>query len=87
MNQVSCILCRRSEETEVTGALSTKQEVTAHQNCLVSKESRFLRDFVCAQVESEVGVFSGVKFSSGESADETVYVNGRNTTQWRRSVS
>ncbi|XP_036065549.1 uncharacterized protein phf11 isoform X2 [Oryzias melastigma] len=41
MNQVSCILCRRSEETEVTGALSTKQEVTAHQNCLLFSSGIF----------------------------------------------
>ncbi|XP_047227232.1 uncharacterized protein phf11 isoform X3 [Girardinichthys multiradiatus] len=29
-----CVLCRRSEETEITGNLSTKDQVTAHQNCL-----------------------------------------------------
>ncbi|GLD51979.1 PHD finger protein 11 isoform X1 [Lates japonicus] len=33
--KVSCVLCQRSEETEITGALSTKDEVTAHQNCLL----------------------------------------------------
>ncbi|XP_078030295.1 uncharacterized protein LOC117250729 [Epinephelus lanceolatus] len=32
---VSCELCRRSEETKITGPLSTKDEVTAHQNCLL----------------------------------------------------
>ncbi|RVE58250.1 hypothetical protein OJAV_G00207540 [Oryzias javanicus] len=41
MNPVSCILCRRSEETEVTGALSSKQEVTAHQNCLLFSSGIF----------------------------------------------
>ncbi|KAK5618490.1 hypothetical protein CRENBAI_017345 [Crenichthys baileyi] len=30
-----CVLCRRSEETEITGNLSTKDQVTAHQNCLL----------------------------------------------------
>uniref|UniRef100_A0A4W6D2C0 PHD-type domain-containing protein n=1 Tax=Lates calcarifer TaxID=8187 RepID=A0A4W6D2C0_LATCA len=33
--KVCCVLCQRSEETEITGALSTKDEVTAHQNCLL----------------------------------------------------
>ncbi|XP_065818137.1 uncharacterized protein phf11 isoform X4 [Labrus bergylta] len=33
--RVCCILCGRSEETKVTGPLSTKCEVTAHQNCLL----------------------------------------------------
>ncbi|KAM9343630.1 uncharacterized protein phf11 isoform 4-T4 [Pholidichthys leucotaenia] len=33
--KVSCILCQRSKETKVTGPLSTKQDVTAHQNCLL----------------------------------------------------
>ncbi|XP_059199618.1 PHD finger protein 11 isoform X1 [Centropristis striata] len=33
--RVSCLLCQRSQETKITGALSTKDEVTAHQNCLL----------------------------------------------------
>lgn len=33
--RVCCLLCQRSEETKTTGALSTKDRVTAHQNCLV----------------------------------------------------
>ncbi|XP_044221641.1 uncharacterized protein phf11 isoform X2 [Thunnus albacares] len=33
--KVSCILCQRSEETRITGALSTKDQITAHQNCLL----------------------------------------------------
>uniref|UniRef100_A0A8D2ZHE1 PHD-type domain-containing protein n=1 Tax=Scophthalmus maximus TaxID=52904 RepID=A0A8D2ZHE1_SCOMX len=33
--KVSCILCHRSEETVTTGALSNKDQVTAHQNCLL----------------------------------------------------
>ncbi|XP_049903986.1 PHD finger protein 6-like [Epinephelus moara] len=32
---VSCVLCRLSKETEITGSLLTKDEVTAHQNCLL----------------------------------------------------
>uniref|UniRef100_A0A1A8C1Q8 PHD finger protein 11 n=1 Tax=Nothobranchius kadleci TaxID=1051664 RepID=A0A1A8C1Q8_NOTKA len=30
-----CVLCERSEETKITGALSTKDGLTAHQNCLL----------------------------------------------------
>nr|XP_020465196.1 PHD finger protein 11 isoform X2 [Monopterus albus] len=33
--KVSCVLCHRSEETKTTGSLSTKDKVTAHENCLV----------------------------------------------------
>ncbi|KAF7643163.1 hypothetical protein LDENG_00244170 [Lucifuga dentata] len=33
--KISCVLCRRSEETKITGPLSTKDSVTAHQNCLL----------------------------------------------------
>ncbi|XP_008300130.1 suppressor protein SRP40 [Stegastes partitus] len=33
--KVYCALCNLSEETKITGALSTKDEVTAHQNCLL----------------------------------------------------
>ncbi|XP_049449299.1 uncharacterized protein LOC125899233 [Epinephelus fuscoguttatus] len=32
---VACVLCGRSKETKITGPLSTKDEVTAHQNCLL----------------------------------------------------
>ncbi|KAM7380317.1 hypothetical protein PAMP_003625 [Pampus punctatissimus] len=34
-HELTCILCQRSEETEITGALSTKDQITAHQNCLL----------------------------------------------------
>uniref|UniRef100_A0A3P9JFU0 PHD-type domain-containing protein n=1 Tax=Oryzias latipes TaxID=8090 RepID=A0A3P9JFU0_ORYLA len=57
MNKVSCILCQRSEETEVTGALSTKQlkistkhqdtvmiDTTAHQNCLLYSSGIFCKN-------------------------------------------
>ncbi|XP_026233161.1 PHD finger protein 11 [Anabas testudineus] len=33
--KVACVLCELSKETNITGALSTKQGVTAHQNCLL----------------------------------------------------
>nr|XP_043874056.1 uncharacterized protein phf11 isoform X3 [Solea senegalensis] len=33
--KVKCVMCQRSEETSVTGPLSTKDGVTAHQNCLL----------------------------------------------------
>ncbi|XP_076857445.1 uncharacterized protein phf11 isoform X2 [Brachyhypopomus gauderio] len=34
-SDVCCILCERSEESKVTGALSSKDGVSAHQNCLI----------------------------------------------------
>nr|XP_046260068.1 suppressor protein SRP40 isoform X2 [Scatophagus argus] len=34
----------RSEETRITGALSTKDQVTAHQNCLLFSSGIFCRD-------------------------------------------
>ncbi|KAK0133067.1 hypothetical protein N1851_031566 [Merluccius polli] len=34
LTQRRCILCQGSDETAVTGPLSTKDSVTAHQNCL-----------------------------------------------------
>ncbi|XP_022596739.1 PHD finger protein 11 isoform X3 [Seriola dumerili] len=42
--KVFCVLCNRSEETKVTGALSTKDEVTAHQNCLLFSSGIFCRN-------------------------------------------
>ncbi|XP_013889337.1 uncharacterized protein DDB_G0284459, partial [Austrofundulus limnaeus] len=30
-----CVLCKGDEETKITGPLSTKEDVTAHQNCLL----------------------------------------------------
>lgn len=41
---VECVLCQRSEENEVTGALSTKEEVTAHQNCLLYSSGLYCRE-------------------------------------------
>ncbi|XP_076603703.1 uncharacterized protein phf11 [Chaetodon auriga] len=41
---VSCMLCQQSEETETTGALSTKDQATAHQNCLLFSSGIFCRD-------------------------------------------
>nr|XP_046260069.1 suppressor protein SRP40 isoform X3 [Scatophagus argus] len=41
---VFCVLCQRSEETRITGALSTKDQVTAHQNCLLFSSGIFCRD-------------------------------------------
>uniref|UniRef100_I3JHP2 PHD-type domain-containing protein n=1 Tax=Oreochromis niloticus TaxID=8128 RepID=I3JHP2_ORENI len=43
-SRVACILCQRSKETKLTGALSTKDEVTAHQNCLLFSAGIFCRD-------------------------------------------
>ncbi|KAL6101053.1 uncharacterized protein ACO6RY_08065 [Pungitius sinensis] len=34
-SKVLCVLCQKCDETEKTGALSTKDGVTAHQNCLL----------------------------------------------------
>lgn len=39
--RVSCALCKIPDETKVTGALSTKEHVTAHQNCLVTARNTF----------------------------------------------
>ncbi|XP_063049087.1 PHD finger protein 11 [Engraulis encrasicolus] len=30
-----CVLCQQSEEDSVTGPLATKEDVTAHHNCLL----------------------------------------------------
>lgn len=43
-SRVACILCQRSKETKITGTLSTKDEVTAHQNCLLFSAGIFCRD-------------------------------------------
>ncbi|XP_033842597.2 PHD finger protein 6 [Periophthalmus magnuspinnatus] len=41
---VVCVLCRTSEENKITGPLSTKEEVTAHQNCLLYSSGLFCRN-------------------------------------------
>lgn len=49
--RVSCVLCVRSEETEVTGPLLTKEDVTAHQNCLVISNALLFfskTSFICS---------------------------------------
>ncbi|KAM6955765.1 uncharacterized protein PEZ65_005309 [Lycodopsis pacificus] len=43
-NKVVCLLCQRCEETNITGALSTKDEVTAHQNCLLFSSGLYCRN-------------------------------------------
>uniref|UniRef100_A0A8C6S7Y8 PHD-type domain-containing protein n=1 Tax=Neogobius melanostomus TaxID=47308 RepID=A0A8C6S7Y8_9GOBI len=43
-NNVKCVLCEMSEENKVTGALSSKEEVTAHQNCLLYSSGLFCRE-------------------------------------------
>ncbi|XP_063743423.1 PHD finger protein 6-like [Eleginops maclovinus] len=43
-DRLSCVLCRRSEETKITGALATKDDVTAHQNCLLFSSALFCRN-------------------------------------------
>ncbi|XP_056279725.1 G2/M phase-specific E3 ubiquitin-protein ligase-like isoform X5 [Pseudoliparis swirei] len=42
--RVSCVLCLRRDETQQTGALATKDEVTAHQNCLLFSSGLFCRN-------------------------------------------
>ncbi|XP_021173094.2 PHD finger protein 11 isoform X3 [Fundulus heteroclitus] len=37
----SCVLCCRSKETKITGTLSTKERITAHQNCLLFSSGIF----------------------------------------------
>ncbi|XP_073702271.1 uncharacterized protein [Garra rufa] len=34
-NKIICALCKKSDETEVTGPLSSKESISAHQNCLL----------------------------------------------------
>ncbi|XP_070832637.1 PHD finger protein 11 [Chaetodon trifascialis] len=43
-HEVSCMLCQQSRETEITGALSTKDQATAHQNCLLFSSGIICRD-------------------------------------------
>ncbi|XP_074520285.1 uncharacterized protein phf11 [Halichoeres trimaculatus] len=43
-HEVFCVLCQRSEETKVTGALSSKENVTAHQNCLLFSSGIYCED-------------------------------------------
>ncbi|XP_027146725.1 uncharacterized protein phf11 isoform X3 [Larimichthys crocea] len=44
MDSLCCALCLQAEETQITGALSTKDAVTAHQNCLLYSSGIFCRD-------------------------------------------
>ncbi|KAK9537863.1 hypothetical protein VZT92_005438 [Zoarces viviparus] len=44
IKEVLCLLCQRCEETNITGALSTKDEVTAHQNCLLFSSGLYCRN-------------------------------------------
>lgn len=39
-----CLLCQKSEETDVTGPLSTKDQVTAHQNCLLYSSGLYCQE-------------------------------------------
>ncbi|XP_077435261.1 uncharacterized protein phf11 isoform X2 [Vanacampus margaritifer] len=39
-----CVLCQRAEETETTAALLTKDDVTAHQNCLLFSSGIYCKD-------------------------------------------
>ncbi|XP_031149813.1 uncharacterized protein phf11 isoform X2 [Sander lucioperca] len=43
-DKVCCVLCQRSEETKTTGPLSTNDEVTAHQNCLLFSSGLYCRN-------------------------------------------
>ncbi|KAM8748700.1 PHD finger protein 11 isoform 2-T2 [Acanthopagrus schlegelii] len=43
-HKVSCVLCQGDKETKITGPLSTKDQVTAHQNCLLYSSGIFCRD-------------------------------------------
>ncbi|XP_067300922.1 uncharacterized protein phf11 [Pseudorasbora parva] len=33
--RVSCVLCKKSDENDITGPLSSKEDISAHQNCLL----------------------------------------------------
>ncbi|XP_028852408.1 PHD finger protein 11 isoform X2 [Denticeps clupeoides] len=41
---VRCVLCKIAEENDVTGALATKEDVTAHQNCLLFASGTYCRN-------------------------------------------
>lgn len=44
-NSLVCVLCRTSdEEDQITGTLSTKQDITAHQNCLLYSSGLVCRE-------------------------------------------
>ncbi|XP_078118353.1 uncharacterized protein phf11 isoform X2 [Sander vitreus] len=43
-DKVCCVLCQLSEETKITGPLSTNDEVTAHQNCLLFSSGLYCRN-------------------------------------------
>ncbi|XP_067264876.1 serine-rich adhesin for platelets isoform X1 [Chanodichthys erythropterus] len=34
-HKINCVLCKKSDEDEITGPLSSKQNISAHQNCLL----------------------------------------------------
>ncbi|XP_051563983.1 uncharacterized protein LOC127446799 isoform X3 [Myxocyprinus asiaticus] len=34
-SKIICVLCQNSDENEITGALSSKENISAHQNCLL----------------------------------------------------
>lgn len=57
-DKVSCVLCQLSEETKTTGALSTKDEVTAHENCLVNMEMEMETDERTETIETACKVCS-----------------------------
>ncbi|XP_043105301.1 pleckstrin homology domain-containing family O member 2-like isoform X3 [Puntigrus tetrazona] len=40
-DQIICALCEKSDETEVTGPLSSKDNISAHQNCLLYASAIF----------------------------------------------
>ncbi|XP_061696672.1 PHD finger protein 6 isoform X2 [Syngnathoides biaculeatus] len=42
--KLRCLLCQRSGETEVTGPLLSKVDVTAHQNCLLFSSGIYCTD-------------------------------------------
>lgn len=39
-HKMKCVLCKQSDETMETGTLSSKEDVAAHQNCLVNIPQR-----------------------------------------------
>uniref|UniRef100_A0A672RL14 PHD-type domain-containing protein n=1 Tax=Sinocyclocheilus grahami TaxID=75366 RepID=A0A672RL14_SINGR len=40
-NKIICALCEKSDETEITGPLSSKGNISAHQNCLLFASAIF----------------------------------------------
>ncbi|KAG7331456.1 hypothetical protein KOW79_005425 [Hemibagrus wyckioides] len=46
-SDLRCILCKKTDETDITGPLSCKQDTTAHQNCLLYASGIYCKNSPC----------------------------------------